>query len=69
MRFTDEALEKIEKAYGDVQRETGRHEFYMGLTIGNSMNMPCVYVNGNWGICDLEDIDHMIEELQMMKEL
>lgn len=67
MRFTDEALEKIEKTYAEVQKETGKSQFYMGLRVDNNLSRPGVYTN-NWGICDLEDIDHMIEELQLMKE-
>lgn len=67
MRFTDEALKKIDKAYAEVQKESGKHEFYMALNVDNSIGTPEVFSN-NWGVCKVEDIDHMIEELQMMKE-
>lgn len=66
MRFTDEALEKVEKTYSELQKESGRHEYYMGLELKNGIGMPTIFTN-NWQVCNLDDLDHMIGELQMMK--
>lgn len=68
MKLNINALKKIEKYYDTAKHESGKRYFKHGLYAGDGANGVCIYSNlTNSFVCNLEDIQNLIEELSMMK--
>lgn len=68
MRFTDKALEKIERAYAEKRRASTNREWGLGVEVRNRKNGASVTVCGQL-VCELDDLDQLIEELKMMQSV
>lgn len=68
MRFTEETIEALNNAIDEKKRKnpiSGR-TIGIGLNIRNGMKEPTIYKN-NWEICELSELNRMIEELEMVR--
>lgn len=67
IRIKQEKLEAINARYDAIRKEKkcGVVVGKMGLNIKESLGVTIF--SGNWGICNIEDIDAMIDELTDMR--
>lgn len=68
MRFTEETIEALNNAIDEKKRQNpiSGHTIGIGLNIRNGMKEPTIYKN-NWEICELSELNRMIEELEMVR--
>lgn len=63
MRFSQETLQQIKKQYREHRGSSN-----VRLNIEDSAMGGAQILDGNWGICRVSEMDHLIEELQALKE-
>lgn len=68
MRFTEETIEALNNAIDENKRAKPYKGKIVGigLNVQNSISEPTIYKN-NWEICELSELDRMIEELEMVR--
>lgn len=68
MRFTEETIEALNNAIDEKKRAKPYKGKIVGigLNVQNSISEPTIYKD-NWAICELSELDRMIEELEMVR--
>lgn len=69
MKLTTTMLEKVEENLHEKKKANPLRGKILGIGVNlrNSMNGATVFKN-NYGVCSLEELSRMIEELTMLKE-
>lgn len=65
MRFTEEALKKIDEIKFERLRAACRHG--IGVTVEDGAVESCISHNG-WEVCKISELSEMITDLQNIKE-
>ena len=69
MKLTDKALERIDRNLTDKKkaRPLNGSVIGIGVNLKDSIGGATVFKD-NWGICEVEDLSRMIEELTMLRD-
>ena len=67
MRLNEKFLEKIDKNYSDKHRNGRYKNCGLGINVRDGFSGATVFKN-NWAICELDELQQMIDELEMMKQ-
>ena len=66
MKFTEQLIGRIERN-ADNKKKKSRYRVGLGLNVQNSIGGATIFAN-NWGICEIEELQQMIDELTIMKQ-
>lgn len=68
MRFTEETIEALNDCIWEKKKQNpiNGNLIGIGINIKNSISEPTVFKN-NWAICELSELNRMIEELEMVR--
>ena len=69
MKLTQSKIESINKAIDEKKKANPMNhgEVGIGINVHDSIGGLTVFKN-NWGVCTIEELGRMIEELTMVKE-
>lgn len=69
MRFTDEKIKAINENLSAKKKANpiSFHEIGIGVNLRNSI-MGVGAFKDNWQLCEIEDIDRLIEDLEMLRD-